>query len=558
MRPEPKPNPYVRLRGQMQVVLLVFGLVPLFAMGFAGFVANQESIETRTRNVLEAMVKNRKVTVELFLEEKMRELELAASSQSAEELGRSAVLESLRDKMRGEHGGIVDLGLIDDAGRHTAYVGPYPLLGQDYGQQPWFEQVRVLGRYESDVFLGLRRFPHMVMAVRKREAGRDCILRATIDTDLLSALVREGGLESGADVFILNRAGEYQTQYLDRHRLMEKADIGPVPLHSGVRMVEIARGGRSELVATAWLRRDSWVLVARQQVPHITSLLWAHPAVMWVFAFGLVLVPVMSVLVARHRLRQFRSLETERAARYESVAQTQKTAAIGRLAATVAHEINNPLAVIQAQVGVLADSLADADEQLDADDFKQRLEKIEAQVERGRKVTHRLLGFSRRIGPDLEPVDVQGALEEAVGFVEKEALASGVRFVRRYDADVPMIRSSLAQMQQVFLNLVNNAVDALSGGGEVALHIRRQQGGVEVQVADNGPGIASKDLGRIFAPSFSTKSGKKHNTGLGLAICRETMNNLGGKIEVESEPAKGTTFTLWFPLEVEPSTGAME
>jgi len=544
-------NPYKRLRGQMLSVLLLFGLTPLGLMGIAGFIANREAIETRMRNVLEAMVKNRQATVELFLSEKMRQLEFTASTNSIERLSNHEVLELLLEQMQRDHGAIVDLGLFNDRGQHIAYVGPYKLENLNYLQEFWFTRVMVLGRYDSDVFLGMRHFPHMVMAVKKREGGKDWIVRATIDTDALSELLREGGLESGADVFILNRAGEYQTSYSDEHRLMEKADIDPIPLHSGVRVLETNRNGRREFMATAWLQGDSWVLVARQHAPGLSTLLPGHPAVMSVLIIGIIVIPLLSYGIARYRLSQFKSLEDERATLYESVAQSQKMAAIGRLAASVAHEINNPLAIIEAQAGVLSDIVKEHSEFPSSAEFRSRIDKIHAQVERGRKVTHRLLGFSRRVGPELEPVDVVAALEETIGFVEKDLEVSRVQVIRNYGSDIPIIRSSLAQMQQVFLNLINNALDAIYDGGELRLSVDRSDDGVIVKVGDTGPGIAEKDLKKIFEPFFSTKSGATQNTGLGLAICQEIMRNLNGRIDVNSTIGIGTEFSLWFPLEVQ-------
>jgi two-component system NtrC family sensor kinase len=535
----------------MLLVLLCFGLIPLVLMGIAGFIANREAIESRMRNVLDAMVKNRLATIELFLAENMRQLEFAAFSHSVTQLSNPEILDSLRTEMQRNHGAIVDLGLINESGRHIAYAGPYKLQNLNYSQESWFQRVMVLGTYESDIFLGMRHFPHMVMATRKREGGKDWILRATIDTDILSALVREGGLESGADVFILNRAGEYQTSYSGEHRLMEKADMDPIPLHSGVRVLEVERNGKREFVATGWLRGDSWVLVARQRAPEFTALLPGHPAVVSLFVMGLVLIPTLSYFIARHRLSQFRNLESERAALYESVAQSQKMAAIGRLAAGVAHEINNPLAIIQAQVGVLSDLLKGDPDFPYADEFKNRIAKIELQVERGRKVTHRLLGFSRRVGPELEPVDVVAALEETIGFVEKDLEASRIQVIRNYAKDIPIIRSSLAQMQQVFLNLINNALDVIEGGGELRLSAENSDGGVIVRVADTGPGISEKDLAKIFEPFYSTKSSDGKHTGLGLPICQEIMRNLQGRIGVDSTAGQGTVFSLWFPLEVQ-------
>ncbi|MFH0900007.1 MAG: ATP-binding protein [Pseudomonadota bacterium] len=563
-------NPYQRLRGQMLIVLLLFGLIPLVVAGGAGFLAYQQENEARTRNVLESMVKNRKATIDLFLEEKLRQLELAGASLSVEQLSRPELLESIRDCMRRDDGGIVDLGLISEQGKHLAYIGPYSLQDRDYHDEPWFKEVMVRGRHQSDVFLGFRRFPHMVMAVKKREAGHSFVLRVTIDTDRLSQLVREGGLESGADVFILNRTSELQTHHSHQQRLMEKSDLGIISPHSGVRVVEQVHGRQNELVATAWLHGDSWALVARQRVPGYSALLGAHPGVIFVFVLGLIAIPVLSYLIARHRLRQIRGLEAEHAALFESAAQSQKMAAIGRLAAGIAHEINNPLAVIHAQVGVLTDRL-DEEEQASSlvVELRERLRKITAQVDRGRKVTHRLLGFSRRVGPDEEPVDVQAALEETIAFVEKDAESSQIRLVRSYDPEVPIIRSSLSQMQQVFLNLINNAMDALArtparlapgasgdseplpGGtkdGEIQLAIAKDENAVLVRIADNGPGIAETDLAHVFEPFFSTK-GSTHN-GLGLAICREIMRGLGGRIEVRSKLGEGTTFNLWFPFEI--------
>jgi two-component system NtrC family sensor kinase len=384
----------------------------------------------------------------------------------------------------------------------------------------------------------------MTLAVSKREGGEIYILKATIDATLLGALAREGVAESGADVFILDRAGEYQAQQGETRKVLARADIPVGSPHPGVQIRLAAIGGRREMIATAWMRSDRWVLVARQALPTFRSDLVAHPIVMFVFVLGVLAVPPLSWLVARRRLQQIRGLESERAALLESVAQSQKMATIGRLAATVAHEINNPLAVIDAQIGVVSDLLAGENTPF-AREISERAKKIQAQVERGRKVTHRLLGFARRVGPDLEPVDVQAALEEAVGFLEKETEKAGTRFVRNYQLDVPLIRTSLSQVQQVFLNLINNAVDALGGQGEVVLTIRGAGDGVVVTIADNGPGIPEKKLKGIFDPFYTTKGG--NHAGLGLAICHEIMQNLGGAIEVTSRPGEGTTFTLTFP-----------
>jgi len=140
---------------------------------------------------------------------------------------------------------------------------------------------------------------------------------------------------------------------------MEKADTGPIPAHSGVRLATVRRDGRDEYVATAWLRGDSWVVVARQPAPAPWAILRAQPVILWVPALLFLAVPVVAFLwrappaaVPRARGRSCGLARVD--------AQGQKMAAIGRMAASVAHEVNNPLAIIDAQVGVLADALGTA------------------------------------------------------------------------------------------------------------------------------------------------------------------------------------------------------
>jgi len=535
-------NPYTRLRRQMLTVLLLFGLAPLVAMGVAGFLANREEAETRARAIVEATVRNRKAALELFLDARLDAL-ASVASQPLSALATAAGLERAHRLLPHGGGGFVDLALLDAKGRCLAYTGPYGPPAPETAA-PWLEEAAVLGRYQSDLFLGAGRFPHVLVAVARREGGELHVLRATLDAAVLGALVREG--ESATDLLVVNRAGAVQAATdAAVHRPLSPTGVETPPLHSGVRIVEVERGARREVVATAWLR-DRWVLVARQRLPGLPGDLFAHPVVLAVFVLGMLLVPPLSLLVVRQRLQQIRALEEERSVLLESVAQSQKMATIGRLAATVAHEINNPLAVIGAQVGVMSDCLEGAKDGPFTREFSERVKKVEAQVERARAVTHRLLGFSRRVGSDLEPVDLQAALEEAVGFVEKETEASGTRFVRNYQIDVPVVRTSLAQVQQVFLNLVNNAVDALGGQGEVLLTIRGGDEGVVVTIADDGPGIPEKTLRHLFEPFHSTKGGD--HAGLGLAICREILQTLGADITVESHEGQGTVFTLRFPL----------
>jgi two-component system NtrC family sensor kinase len=534
----------------MFAALVTFGVLPMVVVGAAAVAGGWRAVDAESRQSFEAMVRNRAATVDLFLEQKMRQLELVAAALPVDAMRRPFALAALCSEMQRDRGGIIDLGLLDAEGRHLAYAGPYALLDKNYRGQEWFERVLVLGRYQSDLFMGFRQFPHVIIAVRKQEPGGTFVLRATLDVDQLNALLREGSQESGADVFILNRAGEYQTRFAPSHRLLEKTGLAVAP-HSGVRINEVRRDGARELQATAWLAGGAWVLVARQPTPGIEAALSAGSPILPAVVFCLAAIPICALPLARYGYRRVRALEEERAGLYESVAQSEKLAAIGRLATTTAHEINNPLAIIDAQVGLLKDMLGDANAAPTPDEVQDRLKKISAQVQRGKSVTHRLLGFSRRVGPLMEPVDVVAALDETVSFLEKEAEVQRIRVVREYAPGVPPVRSNLGQMQQVFLNVVSNAMDAVGHDGEVRLSVRCGRGGVEVEVADSGPGIMEADLERIFEPFYSTKPRDSRHCGLGLAICREIMRTLGGRITAASARSGGGVFTMWFPIQEE-------
>jgi two-component system NtrC family sensor kinase len=540
-------HPHQRLRAPMFLALVAFGVGPVLMIALASASASRSSMATRRVELFEAMVRNRAATIDLFLESKMRQLELLAAAMPVAELRRPGVVAALCTEMQREHGGIVDLGVIDSDGRHLAYAGPYDLLGKNYKGQPWFDRVLVLGRYQSDLFMGYRQFPHVIMAVRKREGDGTYLLRATLDIEELDALLRGGSLESGAELFILNRSGEYQARYDPSHRPLEKTAL-VIPPHSGVRVQEVSRGGQREMMATAWLTGSSWVLVARQAAPPSLGAVSRDSPVFWAAVFCLLVVPLAALPLARYGDRRVRALEEERAGLYESVAQSEKLAAIGRLATTTAHEINNPLAIIDAQVGLLIDMLNDATNRPDSEDVQDRLKKISAQVQRGKTVTHRLLGFSRRVGPLIEPVDVIAALDETLSFLEKDAEVSRIRVAKEYAPGIPLVRSNIGQMQQVFLNVVSNAIDAVGHDGEVSLSVRCGRGGVEVEVADSGPGIPESDLERVFEPFYSTKARDSRHCGLGLSICREIMRTLGGRITASSGSGGGAVFTMWFPV----------
>jgi two-component system NtrC family sensor kinase len=233
--------------------------------------------------------------------------------------------------------------------------------------------------------------------------------------------------------------------------------------------------------------------------------------------------------------------------------QSHKMEAIGRLAAGIAHEINNPLAIINEKAGLMKDFLEmSGNLEQKKEKFDDLITGIFESVNRCRNITHRLLGFSRRIDGTSETINLNDTVREVLEFIEKEMLFRNIRLDLHLREDIPTIVSDKGQLQQVFLNIVNNAVDAVGKDGVIEIWTDiKDEHTVTVLIKDTGPGIPQEILRHIFEPFYTTKE-KGKGTGLGLSISYGIMQKLGGTILVRSEVNKGTAFTVEIPQKAVP------
>jgi two-component system NtrC family sensor kinase len=229
--------------------------------------------------------------------------------------------------------------------------------------------------------------------------------------------------------------------------------------------------------------------------------------------------------------------------------QSEKQASVGRLAAGVAHEINNPL------TGVLTYTHMLLRRKDLADDIRSDLTVIVESTERVRRIVKGLLDFSRQTKLDREPSDVNTLVRSTVAIMENQALVKGVGL--RFDPgeNLPMVTLDRNQMQSVLLNMIINALDATEPGDTINIYTATGlsasdsgQKGVEITIADNGCGIPSENLDKLFDPFFTTKD-VGQGTGLGLAVSFGIVQRHGGTIRVQSEVGKGTRFFIWLPVE---------
>jgi signal transduction histidine kinase len=242
-----------------------------------------------------------------------------------------------------------------------------------------------------------------------------------------------------------------------------------------------------------------------------------------------------------------READLARATAYHRMEYENKMAALGRLSAGVAHEINNPVSIISEKAGLLKDLVLMSDTPPPKEKILDLLGSVLRSAERCGGITHRLLGFAKHMQVQTETIELDQLLVEVVGFLEREASYRDIKIEFDFPEDAPEIVSDRGQLQQVFLNIINNAFAAVEDGGRIQVGvIEEEPGSVSVWVQDDGVGIAEEHLTHIFDPFFTTKKGA--GTGLGLSITYGIVQKLGGEISVQSELGVGTRFIVTLPV----------
>ncbi|HZS70509.1 MAG TPA: ATP-binding protein [Candidatus Acidoferrum sp.] len=231
---------------------------------------------------------------------------------------------------------------------------------------------------------------------------------------------------------------------------------------------------------------------------------------------------------------------TQRERMEEQMTQTEKLTSLGLLAAGVAHEVNTPLAVISNYIQMLAKQMPEGDPRQGI------IDKIVKQTFRASEIVNNLLNFSRTGIAEAADVDVNRVLEETLSLMVHPLRTSRIQVVKQLGEGLPSVRGSANKLQQVFLNLLLNARDAMPGGGMIEIRTSAHNGTVEIEVADTGAGIPREHIHRIFDPFFTTKANGR-GTGLGLSVSYGIIKEHAGKIDVRSTPGKGTSFHVEFP-----------
>ena len=560
---------YRQLRRNLIAVVVAVSLAPLFLINailiYHYHVVYRDAVGER----LAEMAAGRAKSVDGYLGDKIKMLGFLAASYPLAELEKPEFLSDCLARLRTRFpGAFEDLGLVDGAGEQVAYAGPYDLAGARYDRAPWFLAAMSAPETVSDVFTGLRGVPHFLVTLRLAvpgatgETGQSgYVLRATADLGGFAAMLGETRSGRSGGAFIINGQGQIQASAgpdagaaLFPGAAARAAALGLTPGQAAFFEQE-GPPGRDCLYAAAALSRAGWTLVLRQDAGDaLAQLQRARLQSLAILAAGVLAIVLMARVLSARTVERLAAAEEAREALRDKVVETGKLASLGELAAGVAHEINNPVAIMIEEAGWIGDQLDDgaaASPEAEAE-LRRAAGEIATQGKRCREITHKLLRFAREGDAQAAPVDLAQVAAEIADLARQKAAFAGVALEVTAEAGLPRVVLSVSELQQILLNLINNAIDAVSGcgraDGKVTVGLARAGEAVVLSVADNGPGIAPEAAGRLFEPFFTTKRAGA-GTGLGLSICRGLVAKLGGEIRVDSAPGRGATFVVTLKAE---------
>jgi two-component system NtrC family sensor kinase len=541
---------YYRLWIFSIVLMCAVALIPLIIISYFDYYQYEDAYNTEVTYQVSRRISYTKHTLETFIGDRLATLNLLISEEPYAELSDSKQCTKLLSNLKKSFNGFIDIGLIDSDGNHRSYTGPYDLAGKNYKDQHWFHEVNLRGVYVSDVFMGFRKFPHFVIAIKHELPNGDFyILRSTLSTTVLDDQIHSLEIRPKSDAFLINSEGVLQTPSKFYGQILERChiEVPPYAKNAVVKREDDSNGDKN-IFGYAYIEKSPFILiVSKGSEDFMGNLKKVRTNLNWFLGISIILIISIVLLSTAFVVKRVSKSDTKQAKILHDMEYTSKMASLGRLAAGVAHEINNPLAIINEKAGLLKDYATLKPDFVYKEKILQGVDSILKSVERCSVITHRLLSFAKRMDVNSEVIDLELLLKEVMGFLEREAIYRGIEINYHIAADLPSIESDRGQIQQVFLNIITNAFYAVQDKGQIEIYANRKDSQyVKVTVADNGVGISKENLKHIFEPFFTTKG--KYGTGLGLSITYGIVEKLGGEITVDSTLGRGTSFTVTLPI----------
>ena len=557
-------NPYLTFTNYRRIwiigilVLAATALVPLIVVTAIDYQLLEKSVDSELRLRAERVASNVRRAVTYFFEERLNALRFTINEIGFERLIDPTHLNEILRNLKLGFGGLTDLSVIDHTGKQIAYAGPFNLEGRDYSNQYWFIECQKHHFYASEIFKGYRDVPHIIVAVKSfRRNGRFFILRATIDTERLIQTLSSYKTGEYADIFLINRSGVVQTPSKYYGDIFQKMSL-PVPPYSHHTEVFLTEDQQQQPLIMGY----AYISTKVTDTPYILMVIKRKAEMMqvwqqlrsninWFVGTGIIAMLVVITLTCSYMVNRLYRADSAKAETMAIMEQNNQLASIGQLAAGVAHEINNPLALINETAGYVKDLFVLGKKYRQDEELIGYIDDILDAVERCGTITRQLLGFSRKFEVKIKKVELKEIISDVLVFHNKEAAYRNIKVEVDVPEDLPPIETDRGKLQQILLNLVNNAFQAVHEG--CILGIGASSAGndkVRIVISDNGCGMPEENLPKIFEPFFTTKRAGQ-GTGLGLAITYGLVKKLHGDITVKSKLDEGTEFTITLPTRIQ-------
>ncbi|MCP4719412.1 MAG: GHKL domain-containing protein [Desulfobacteraceae bacterium] len=556
-------KPYYRsLTKYLMPTVIIVSFAPMILVSFVILQQFQSSYNEKVQAHLKELVLKHKQNIDSFLMDKTGNIKVLLKTYGIELLSDEAVLSKKLVILQQEYRGVfVDLGVVNEDGRQVAYAGPFKLDKANYSDAQWFKNALQKQVFVSDVFLGLRGLPHFIISVQQKVGNTTWLVRATIDFVAFNNLVENIRIGETGFAFIVNQKNKFQTKpridiTSEKTVYQKLLEIPPKSLDE----VHITRQrinendeifyGDEYIYVSSFLKNGDWLLVYRQNASDAFSIVRkAFQLALLIFVLGGVGIIAMAFFLSKRMVGFIARSDMEKELMNRQVIETSKLASVGELASGVAHEINNPVAIMVEEAGWIGDLLEEEEflHSENLEEFNRALNQIQTQGNRCKEITHKLLSFARKTESNNKEVSTNELMGDLIDLTKQRTKYNNVSIETTMEKNLPVIIASSTEMQQIFLNLINNAIDSMEpAGGVVNISTQYLDRQVMVRISDSGSGIPQSNIDRIFDPFFTTKPVGK-GTGLGLSICYGIIKKMGGQIDVTSEVGVGTTFSVFLP-----------
>lgn len=504
---------------------------------------------------IKSIAENKSNMLDLFMNERVVNLINLIDDPKFKYPPDSSLMREYLARLRKDSEAFTDIDVFDYEGNRIAYAGPIEKFEiTNYSAEKWFIKLKEgPNRYViTDIYLGYRKQPHFTIAVNKGQGKEYHVLRATLDPTKIYNFLISHEKTSDTYISIVNSDGYYQLVNPNFGELLAQSPYIP-PVDQNLGLSEAYINKRKHKYAYCWLSAVDWIVIVQKANGadtfwHINSL---------TIVFSLILLLVMFIVIV---LRSKRIVQTERekdeAEEEKAIVELQlehasKLASVGELAAGIAHEINNPLAIVASEVGLIKDLIdPQYNQNPKISDLIPHLDNIHEAAFRCRDITRKLLSFVRQSDIQLKEHNLNDIIDDLVdSFFEREFAVSNIEIIKNYSQNLPKITTDANQIKQVLLNLLNNAKDAITPPGKITITTGQKGDYVFFAIKDTGCGITKEQIDKIFLPFYTTKEVGK-GTGLGLSVSYGIVRNFGGDIEVESIPGKGSTFRVYLPIKL--------